>query len=130
MKDVIKQGWTSQLVIRQSFNIFVVGDAQKSLDNDSMTVVEDGGDRVPSGTDGEVDLWDQRTDNMQGGIFPPKMNFLLDVIPGLTLETLFERTIFSFLILPKLLLLCCQVFWMKARQGTCRSSRVRWQLFD
>ena len=56
---MIKQGWTSQLVIRQSFNIFVVGDAQKSLDNDSMTVVEDGGDRVPSGTDGEVDLWDQ-----------------------------------------------------------------------
>ena len=67
---MIKQGWTSQLVIRQSFNILVVGDAQKSLDNDSMTVVEDGGDRVPSGTDGEVDLRDQRTDNMQGGIFP------------------------------------------------------------
>ena len=61
-----------------------------------MTVVEDGGDRVPSGTDGEVDLRDQRTDNMQGGIFPPKMNFLLDVIPGLTLDTLFERPTFSF----------------------------------
>ena len=65
---MIKQGWTRQLVIRQSFNIFV-GDAQKSLDNDSMTV-EDGRDRVPSGTDGEMDLRDQRTDNMQGGIFP------------------------------------------------------------
>ena len=31
--------------------------------------VEDGRDRVQSGADGEVDLRDQRTDNMQGGIF-------------------------------------------------------------
>ena len=63
-----KQGWTRQLVSSQSFNI-LVGDDRKSLDNDSMTV-EDGRDRVPSGTEGEVDLRDQRTDNMQGGVFP------------------------------------------------------------
>ena len=56
-------------MVRKSFDI-LVGDVRKSLDNDSMTVVEDGRDRVPSGTDSEVDLRDQRTDNMQGAIIP------------------------------------------------------------
>ena len=49
----------------RSFNIFEVFD-QRTLDNDSMTV-EDGGDCVPSWSQSEVDLRDQRTDNMQGG---------------------------------------------------------------
>ena len=57
-----------------SFNIFEVFD-QRTLDNDSMTV-EDGGDCVPSWSQSEVDLRDQRTDNMQGGRSSPKMDFL------------------------------------------------------
>ena len=47
-------------------------DDQEFLEDDSMTAVEeeeDGRDRVSSRSYGEVDLRDQRTDYMQGGLF-------------------------------------------------------------
>ena len=47
-------------------------DDQEFLEDDSMTAVEekeDGRDRVSSRAYGEVDLRDQRTDYMQGGLF-------------------------------------------------------------
>ena len=47
-------------------------DGQEFLEDDSMTAVEekeDGRDRVSSRSYGEVDLRDQRTDYMQGGLF-------------------------------------------------------------
>ena len=47
-------------------------DDQEFLEDDSMTAVEeeeDGRDRVSSRSYGEVDLGDQRTDYMQGGLF-------------------------------------------------------------
>ena len=53
--------------------------------------VEDGRDRVQSGADGEVDLRDQRTDNMQGGIFSLVQKWIFNR-QGTDRQTIFRQT--------------------------------------